>query len=138
LLVLLAARTAIDSAVTHAATEGKPLDAKLVVDVMNLLTSRADLQDLCNLRLVCKLTYRGSFPVPSYPLLELPTGVVESFVGGSCSNKVPCAAIAVRWRCTTREQLQPQQQRHRPCRRMPHWQAYVGGGAKYQLALLLL
>jgi hypothetical protein len=70
LLVLLAARTAIDSAVTHAATEGKPLDAKLVVEVMNLLTSRADLQDLRNLRLVCKLTYRGSFPVPSYPLLE--------------------------------------------------------------------
>jgi hypothetical protein len=95
----MAARTAIDSAVTHAASSGKPICAVLVADVMNLLMSRADLQDLHNLRIACKLTFRGSFPVPGYPLLELPTGVVESFVGGSCSREVPfhciCKALAM-------------------------------------------
>jgi hypothetical protein len=44
---------------------------------------------LFSLRLTCKLTYRRSFPVPSYPLLELTTGVVEDFVGGSGSRHVP-------------------------------------------------
>jgi hypothetical protein len=90
LLVLLAARTAIDAAVaeTAAAVIVAPTDAKVVADVMNLLMSRAALRDLHSLRLVCKLAYRGSFPVPRRPLLELPTGVVESFLGGSCSRMV--------------------------------------------------
>jgi hypothetical protein len=43
--------------------------------------------------MACKLTYRGSFPVPSYPLLELPTGVVESFVGGRDSREVSFRCI---------------------------------------------
>jgi hypothetical protein len=82
-LVLLAARTAISAAVAHAADEAKPIDAALVVEVMNLLMSRDRVRDLHILRTTCKLTHRGSFPVPRYPLLVLPTGVVEGFVGGS-------------------------------------------------------
>jgi hypothetical protein len=50
--------------------------------------SRNRVQDLHSLRLVCKLTHRRSFSVPSYPLLELATGVVEDFVGGSGSRHV--------------------------------------------------
>jgi hypothetical protein len=69
-LVLLAARTAIDAAVSVAATDGKPIDAALVTDVINLLTSRDRLLDLFRLRRACKLTMRGSFPVPGYPLLD--------------------------------------------------------------------
>jgi hypothetical protein len=38
-LVLLAARTAINATVAHAASEAKPIDGALVVEVMNLLTS---------------------------------------------------------------------------------------------------
>jgi hypothetical protein len=53
LLVLLATRTAIDSAATYAASMAKPINAKLMLEAMNLLTSRADLQDLRNLRMVC-------------------------------------------------------------------------------------
>jgi hypothetical protein len=87
-LVLLAAGTAIDAAVSHAASEGKPIDAALVVEVMNLLMSRDCVRDLFSLRTTCKLTRRGSFPVPSYPLLELPTSVMEDFVGGSGSRHV--------------------------------------------------
>jgi hypothetical protein len=86
-LVLLAARTAIDAAVAHAVSEGTPLDAALVVEVMNLLSSGDRVRDLHNLRLTCTLTMRGSLPVPGYPLLERPTGVVESFVAaarGTC------------------------------------------------------
>jgi hypothetical protein len=86
--VLLATRTAIDAAVAHAATEAKPLDVKVVVEVMNLLMSRDRVRDLHSLRLVCALAMRGSFPVPSYPLLELPTSVIEDFVGGSDSRHV--------------------------------------------------
>jgi hypothetical protein len=93
LLVRLAARTAIDAAVAHAATKAKPIHAGLVGDVMNLLMSRDCVRDLLSLRLVCKLTARCSFPVPGYPLLELPTGVVESFVGGRWSNEVPLRCI---------------------------------------------
>jgi hypothetical protein len=58
----------------HAAEEGKPLDAAVVVEVMNLLMSRDRVRDLRSLRFTCQLSRRGSFPVPSYPLLELPTG----------------------------------------------------------------
>jgi hypothetical protein len=93
LLVLQAVRTAIDAAVSHAATEAKPIDAKLVADVMNLLMSRDRVRDLLSMRMVCKLTAGCSFPVPRYPLLELPTGLVESFVAGSCSNQVPFCCI---------------------------------------------
>jgi hypothetical protein len=75
-LVLFAARTAIDAAVAHAATEAKPIDAKVVAEVMNLLMSRGRVRDLHSLRLVCELTMRGSFPMPSYPFLELPTSTV--------------------------------------------------------------
>jgi hypothetical protein len=99
LLVLLAARTAIDAAVAHAATEAKPIDAELVADAMNLPMSRDRVRDLHSLRMACMLTYRSSFPVPRHPHLQLPTGVVESFVGGSCLNKVPfrciCRALAL-------------------------------------------
>jgi hypothetical protein len=91
--VLLAARTAIDAAVAHAATEVKPIDVALVADVMYLLMSREYLLDLFRLHRTCKLTYRGSFPVPCRPLLELPIGVVESFLGGSCSREVSFACI---------------------------------------------
>jgi hypothetical protein len=88
-LVRLAARTAIDAAVTHTATEANhPIDAGLVGAVMNLVMSYDTVRDLHSLRLACKLTYRRSFLVPRYPLLELPTGVVESFVGGYCSRHV--------------------------------------------------
>jgi hypothetical protein len=85
--------------VAFAATEEKPIDAALVTDVMNLLISRTHLRDLHSLRTACQLTMRGSFPVPSYPLMELPTGVVESFVGGRCSRDVSfeclCKALAL-------------------------------------------
>ena len=74
------------SPVKHAADEGEPLDAALVVEIMNLLTSRDRVRDLHSLRLVCTLTMRGSFPVPSYPFLELPTSVIADFVGGSGSK----------------------------------------------------
>jgi hypothetical protein len=98
-LVRLAARTAIDAAVAHADEENDPIDAGLVADVMNLLVSCDAVRDLHSLRLVCKLTYRGCFPVPRCPLLELPTGVVETFLGGSCSRKVSfrciCRALAL-------------------------------------------
>ena len=88
LLVLLAARTAVDAAVKHAADEKKAVDAKVVVDVMNLLMSRDRVRDLRSLRFTCHLSRRGSFPVPGYPHLELPTGVLEAFVGGSGSRHV--------------------------------------------------
>jgi hypothetical protein len=61
-LMLLAACTAIDAAVAHAATEAKPIDAKVVVEVMHLLTSRDRVRDLHSLRLVCELTMRCSGP----------------------------------------------------------------------------
>jgi hypothetical protein len=93
LFVLLASRTAIDAAVSVAVTEGKPIDAGLVADVMNLLTSQDRLLELFRLRRTCKLTLRGSFPVPRYPLLELPTRVIEGLVGGSCSREVSFACI---------------------------------------------
>jgi hypothetical protein len=64
LLVQLATRTAIDAATSHAATEGNPIHAGLVADVINLLMSRDRLQDVISLRMVCKLTYRCSFPAP--------------------------------------------------------------------------
>jgi hypothetical protein len=71
----------------------------LVADVMKLMMNRDCLRDLRSLRLVCKLTFRGSFPVPSYPLLELPTGVVEGFWGGGRSREVSfrsiCRALAL-------------------------------------------
>jgi hypothetical protein len=92
-LVLLAARTAIDAAVAHAAEEAKPVDAALAVEVMNLLTSRDRVRDLFSLRLTCKLTFRRSFPVPCYPLLEMATGVVEDFVGGSGSRHVSFQSV---------------------------------------------
>jgi hypothetical protein len=88
LLVLLAARTAIDAAVAHAAEEAKPIDVALVADVMNLLMSCDTVRDMFSLRPTCKLTYRRSFPAPSHPLLELSTSVVEDFVGGSGSRQV--------------------------------------------------
>jgi hypothetical protein len=84
-LVLLAARTAIDAAVAHAADVAEPIDPKVVVDVMNLLMSQDRVRDLRSLRLVCTLTMRRSLPVSSYPLKELPTGVIEAFVAGSGS-----------------------------------------------------
>jgi hypothetical protein len=82
LLVLLAARTAVDAAVEHAAEAKKAVDAKVIVDVMNLLMSRDRVTDLRSLRFTCQLSRCGSFPVPSYPHLELPTEVLEAFVGG--------------------------------------------------------
>jgi hypothetical protein len=91
----LAARSAIDAAKATADKEDKPIDAGLVADVMNLLMSRTHLRDLRSLRLACKLTRRRSFPVPRYPLLELPTVVVESFLGGDCSRHVSFDCI--RW-----------------------------------------
>jgi hypothetical protein len=87
-LVMFAVRTAIDAVVAHAADEAKPIGVFLVVEVMNLLASRDRVWGLHSLRLTCKLTRRGSFPVPGYPLLELPTGVLEAFVGGSRSRHV--------------------------------------------------
>jgi hypothetical protein len=86
--VLLAIRTAIDAAVKHATEEGKPLYTKVVTDVMNLLMSRDRVTDLHSLRTTCELTRRGSFPVPGYPLLELPTGMVDAFMAGSGSRHV--------------------------------------------------
>jgi hypothetical protein len=80
LRVRLAARIAVDAAVKHAADEAKPIDATVVVDMMNLLMSRDRMTNLRNL--TSTMTYRGSFPVRGYPLLELPTGVVESFAAG--------------------------------------------------------
>jgi hypothetical protein len=90
---MLAAHTAIDAAVAHAAEEAKPIDVALVADVMNLIMSRDRVRDVFNLRLVCKLTYRRSFPVRGYPFLELATGVVEDFVGGSGSRHVSFESI---------------------------------------------
>jgi hypothetical protein len=85
--------------VAHADEDAKPIDAVLVADVMNLLMSYETVRDLHSLRLACKMTYRGSFPVPRHPLLELPTGVVESFLGGRWSRDVPfhsiCRALAL-------------------------------------------
>jgi hypothetical protein len=94
-LVRLAARTAIDAAVAHADEEDEPIDAGLVADVMNLILTYDAVRDLHSLRMVCELTRRRSFPVPSYPLKELPTGVVESFLGGDCSRHVSFDCI--RW-----------------------------------------
>jgi hypothetical protein len=97
--VLLAARTAINAAVAHAADVAEPVHAGLAADVMNLMMNRDCLRDLHNLRLVCKLTMRGSLPVPSCPLKELPTGVVEGFLGGGHSRTVSfrsiCRALAL-------------------------------------------
>jgi hypothetical protein len=67
LLVLLAARTAIDAAVTHAAEEKPPIVVALVTDVMNLLMSCDRVREPFSLRLTCKLTHRRSFPVPRRP-----------------------------------------------------------------------
>jgi hypothetical protein len=96
-LVLLATRTAVDATVAHAATEAKPIDVKVVVEVMNLIMSRDRVRDLHSLRLTCKLTRRGSFPVPSYALLELPTSVIEDFVGGSGSRHVSFRCLLRAW-----------------------------------------
>jgi hypothetical protein len=94
-LVRLTARTAIDAAVAHADEEDEPIDAGLVAEVVNLVMSPDRVRDLHSLRLPCKLTRRRSFSVPGYPLLELPTGVVESFLGGDCSRHVSFDCI--RW-----------------------------------------
>jgi hypothetical protein len=74
--------------VAHAATDAKQVDAKVVAEVMNLLMSRHRVRDLHSLRMICTLTRHGSFPAPAYPLLELPTSVIEDFVGGSGSRHV--------------------------------------------------
>ena len=61
--------------------------------MMNVMMSYDTLRDLLSLRLVCKLSHRRSFPVPRRPLLELPTGVVESFVGGEGSHHESFACV---------------------------------------------
>jgi hypothetical protein len=70
--------------VAYAADQATPLHPALVADVMNLLMSRDCVRDLHSLRIACKL--RCS-------LLELLTGLVESFVGGLWSHKVPFHSI---------------------------------------------
>jgi hypothetical protein len=60
----------------------------VVVEVMDLLMSRDRVTYLHSLRFTCQLSRRGSFPVHGYPHLELPTGVLEAFVGGSGSRHV--------------------------------------------------
>jgi hypothetical protein len=100
--VLLAARTAIDAAVANAAEEKKPIDVALAADVMNLMMNRDCLRDLHNLRLVCTVTMRGSLPVPSYLLKELPTGVVEAFLGEATREKCPSEAFTGPWCCIQR------------------------------------
>ena len=93
-LVVLAARTAVDAAVKHAADADiaaraavgtTSIDAALVVSVLNILLSADRVRELLNLRLVSRMTRRRSFPVPGYPLMELPTGPVEEMlVGQGC------------------------------------------------------
>ena len=96
-LVLLAARTAVDAAVKHAADADiaaedaagtTSIDAVLVVSVLNILLSADRVWELFNLRTVSRMTRRRSFPVPGYPLIELPTGPVEEMLVGHGSGLV--------------------------------------------------
>jgi hypothetical protein len=88
LLVLLAARTAVDAAMKQATEEKKPIDANVVVDVMNLLMSRDRVTNLRSLRFTFQLSRRGSFPVAGYPHVELPRGVLEACGGQRVAARI--------------------------------------------------
>ena len=68
-------------------------DALLLSELMNLLMNRGYLEDMIRLRSVCRTTSRSAFPVPVPNLshVELPTGVIESFVAGDRSSLVSTA-----------------------------------------------
>jgi hypothetical protein len=57
-------------------------DVELLAALMNLFMCRDQVCDLHSMRLLCKTTYRRSFPVPHHRHIELPIGVIESFLGG--------------------------------------------------------
>ena len=66
-------------------TAQRSIDAALVVSALNILLSADRVRDLFDLRMVSRMTRRRSFPVPGYPLIELPTGPVEEMlVGHGC------------------------------------------------------
>jgi hypothetical protein len=66
-----------------------PADAILLAGLVNLLMRSDLVRDLHNLRMVCKTTLRRSFPVPHQRHLELPVGVIESFLAGDYSAYLP-------------------------------------------------
>jgi hypothetical protein len=92
--VRLAARTAVDAAVKHVAETKKPIDAKVVVDVMNLLTSRNHVRDLHNLRLSCKLTFVIASRCRAIPCSNYPRAWWKSSWGEAGREKCPSAVYA--------------------------------------------
>ena len=67
--------------------------AALVVSVLNILLSADRVRELFNLRMVNRMTRRRSFPVPGYPLIELPTGPVEEMLVGHGCGMVSFVAL---------------------------------------------
>jgi hypothetical protein len=61
-------------------------DALMLAKLMNLFMCRDRVRDLHNMRILCKTAYRRSFPVPHRLDIELPTGVIESFLASDTSN----------------------------------------------------
>jgi hypothetical protein len=57
----------------------------LLVELMNLVLDSDHVQDVHNLRMVCKTTHRRAFPVPMHRHIELPIGVIECFLAGEYS-----------------------------------------------------
>lgn len=60
---------------------------------INVFMNRSCLETAYKLRMVCSTTYRGSFPVPAQPTLELPAGIIEKFVVGEVSIGFPTAYL---------------------------------------------
>jgi hypothetical protein len=61
----------------------------LIVELMNLFLRIDHVQDVHNLRMVCKTTHRRAFPVPMHRHIELPIGVIECFLAGEYSAHIP-------------------------------------------------
>ena len=61
-------------------------DIAMIAELANILLSRDSLQELLNLRMVCTTTHRCAFPVPLQRHVELPEGLIESFLFGECTG----------------------------------------------------
>ena len=63
---------------------------ELLPELMNFfLSDKKYLRDLLSLRMVCTTTRRRAFPIPSYRHIELPIGLIESFLGGEYASYIP-------------------------------------------------
>ena len=70
-------------------------DIELLPELMNVfLLDRHCLQDLLSIRMICTTTRRRAFPVPSHRHVELPPGLVESYLGGEYASYIPLQYIS--------------------------------------------